>query len=180
MEIIHRLGAGLAIVACIPSIAAAQGFDERKIRPGQTVLVRDLAGGETKGIVERVDASRLIVKYGVGLVQDPANPTKTLNDTRVFAPAEVDRVRRPDPIWDGAVKGAAVALVPVFVHAECEGCERTGVNALLLGIGAAIGTAIDAACGPRTVYRNRGQSRKVALVPVIGKNRRGLAASIRF
>jgi hypothetical protein len=133
MEIIHRLGAGLAIVACIPSIAAAQGFDERKIRPGQTVLVRDLAGGETKGIVERVDASRLIVKYGVGLVQDPANPTKTLNDTRVFAPAEVDRVRRPDPIWDGAVKGAAVALVPVFVHAECEGCERTGVNAVLLG-----------------------------------------------
>jgi hypothetical protein len=100
--------------------------------------------------------------------------------TRTFTLADVDRVRRPEPMWDGGVKGALLALVPISVHAECEGCRRIWYNTQVLITGAAIGLAIDAACGPRTVYRNRGGSPRMTLVPVIDRDRRGFAASIRF
>ena len=182
MQLIGRFCAALAIVTLTHASAAAQGFDTNKIRVGQTVLVRDLRGAETKGIVQSADISKLVVKYGVGRLQDPSDPSKELDDTRVFTPAEVDRVRRPGPIWDGAVKGALVALVPVVLiaAAECYDCNAGGAYAIITGIGAGIGIGIDAAWGPKTVYRNRGESRKVTFVPVIGKDRRGLAASIRF
>jgi len=164
-------------------VAGAQdvGFAE-KIRPGQTVIVSDTSGAETRGVVQQVDASHLVVKYGVGIVPDPADPSRALKDTRTFTPADVDRVRRPGPIWDGAVKGAAVALIPVLLigAAECYGCDLGGAQASILAIGAGIGLGIDAAWGPKTVYRTRGVSRSVAIVPLIGRDRRGLAASIRF
>lgn len=181
-KIFGRLCLGLAIAAITPVVAAAQGFDAQKIRAGQTVLVRDLTGAEIRGVVQSADESKLVVKYGSGLLRDPTDPTKLLNDTRVFTPAEVDRVRRPGPIWDGAVKGALVALVPIGIIAayDCSGCEFGAVYAQILGMGAGIGIGIDALWGPKTVYRNRAASRRVALVPVIGRERRGFTASIRF
>jgi hypothetical protein len=182
MQLIGRFCGALAIVALTHASVAAQGFDTNKIRVGQTVLVRDLTGAEIKGIVQSADISKLVVKYGVGRLQDPSDPSKTLDDTRTFTPAEVDRVRRPGPIWDGAVKGALVALVPVVLlaAADCYDCNADGAYAVITAIGAGIGIGIDAAWGPKTVYRNRGESRKITFVPVIGKDRRGLAASIRF
>jgi hypothetical protein len=183
MQLIRRVSGALAIVALTCASAGAQGFDTSKIRVGQTVLVRDLTGAEIKGIVQSSDISKLVVKYGVGRLQDPSDPSRTLDDTRTFTPADVDRVRRPGPIWDGAVKGALVALVPValFAAAECSGCELGSAYATITAIGAGIGLGIDAAWGPKTVYRNRGESRKVTLAPILGsKGRRGVAASIRF
>jgi hypothetical protein len=182
MQHIRRVSGALAIVALTCATAAAQGFDTNKIRVGQTVLVRDLTGAEIKGIVQSSDISKLVVKYGVGRLQDPSDPSRTLDDTRTFTPADVDRVRRPGPIWDGAVKGALVALVPVLLIAgDCHGCQLGSAYATITAIGAGIGIGIDAAWGPKTVYRNRGESRKVTFVPVIGsKGRRGVAASIRF
>jgi len=182
MQIIRRACGALVIVAVAHASAAAQGFDTGQIRVGQTVLVRDLSGAETKGIVQSAEMSKLVVKYGVGRLQDPNDPSKALDDTRVFTPAEVDRVRKPGPIWDGAVKGALVALIPVvlFATAECSGCEMGGAYATITAIGAGIGIGIDAAWGPKTVYRNRGESRKLTLAPVIGKGRGGVAASIQF
>lgn len=181
-EIVRRLYLGLAIATLTPCLAAAQGFDEGKIRPGYTVLVRDLRGAETKGIVQSVEPSRLVVKYGAGVLRDPADPTKTLNDTRVFTAAEVDRVRRPMPIWDGAIKGALVGLIPAVLAAgvDCYDCGLGSFAALTTAVGAGVGLGIDAAWGPKTVYRNRGEARRVTLAPVITKERRGFAASIRF
>ena len=63
MEIIRRLHLGLAIVALTPGIGAAQEFDPGKIRPGHTVVVRDPAGTETKGVVQSVEPSKLVGKY---------------------------------------------------------------------------------------------------------------------
>ena len=165
MPRIRLFGLALAIVALTHATAAAQEFDTDKIRVGQTVLVRDLKGAEVKGIVQSADLSRLVV------------------GTRVFTPAEVDRVLRPGPIWDGAVKGALIAgittlLVGATLGEGCYGCGEAFVASSLIGAG--IGVGIDAAWGPKTVYHNRGGTRKVTLAPVIGKSRRGLAASIRF
>ena len=113
---------------------------------------------------------------------DPADPGKLLKDSRAFTPADVSRVQRPAPIWDGAVKGAVVALVPLgILTANCDcGAPPAGAVALIGGIGAGIGLGIDAAWGPKTLYRGTGAPRTLAIAPIAGKGRRGVAASIRF
>jgi hypothetical protein len=182
MGIINRSCVAVALVAVSCATVSAQEFDPGKIRLGQTVVVRDASGYETKGVVQSVEPSKLVVKYGVGRLPDPADPGKLLNDSRAFTPAEVQRVRRPAPIWDGAVKGAAIAIVPVGIFtASCDcGAPPAGFVVMVGGIGAAIGLGIDAAWGPKTLYRGSGARRTLAIAPIAGKGRRGVAASIRF
>ena len=179
---INRSCVALALVAVSCTAVSAQEFDPGKIRLGQTVVVRDASGYETKGVVQSVEPTKLVVKYGVGRLSDPAEPGKSLNDSRAFAPADVNRVQRPAAIWDGAVKGAAVALVPVGIFtASCDcGSPPAGFVVFVGGIGAAIGLGIDAAWGPKTLYRRAGPPRTIAIAPIAGNGRRGVAASVRF
>ena len=144
MGILNRSCVALALLAVSCVTVSAQQFDPGKIRLGQTVVVRDASGYETKGVVQSVEPSKLVVKYGVGRLPDPAEPGKLLNDSRAFTPSEVARVQRPAPIWDGAVKGAVVALVPVgILTASCDcGSAPVGAVALVGGVGAAIGLGL--------------------------------------
>lgn len=182
MGIVNRSCVALALVAVACGTASAQEFDPGKIRLGQTVVVRDSSGYETRGVVQSVEPARLVIKYGFGRLQDPADPGRLLNDSRTFTPAEVSRVQRPAPVWDGAVKGAVVAMVPLgILTASCDcGAPPVGAVALIGGIGAAIGLGIDAAWGPKTIYRGTSAPRTLAIAPIAGKGRRGVAASIRF
>lgn len=182
MGTIDRSCVAVVLVAASCATASAQEFDPGKIRLGQTVVVRDTSGYETKGVVESVEPSKLVVKYAFGRLPDPSDPAKLLNDSRAFTPAEVARVQRPAPVWDGAVKGAVVALVPVgILTANCDcGAPPVGAVALIGGIGAAIGLGIDAAWGPKTIYRRNSVTRTLGLAPIAGKGRRGIAASIQF
>ena len=182
MGIVNRSCVALVLVAAACASVSAQEFDPGKIRLGQTVVVRDASGYETKGVVQSVEPGKLVVKYGVGRLPDPTDPGKLLNDSRAFAPNDVNRVLRPAPIWDGAVKGAAIALVPVgILTASCDcGSPPASLVVFVGGIGAAIGLGIDAAWGPKTLYRRTGAARALAIAPIAGKGRRGVAASIRF
>jgi hypothetical protein len=182
MGISNRSCVALALVAVSCATVSAQEFDPGKIGLGQTVVVRDASGYETRGVVESVEPSKLVVKYGRGRLLDPANPEKLLDASRTFTPADVSRVQRPAPVWDGAVKGAVVALVPVWIlTANCDcGSAPPGAVALIGGIGAAIGLGIDAAWGPKTLYRGTGARRTLAIAPIAGKGQRGVAAAIRF
>jgi hypothetical protein len=182
MGIIDRSCVALLLLAAPCATVSAQEFDPGKIRLGQTVVVRDAAGYETKGVVQSVEPSKLVVKYGVGQLPDPAEPRTLLNDRRTFTPAEVSRVQRPAPIWDGAVKGAIIALLPVgILTMSCDcGAPPPGFVAFVGGIGAAIGLGIDAAWGPKTLYRGTRAPRSLAVAPIAANGRRGIAASIRF
>lgn len=155
------LAVGLAVVlAQDPSALAG------KVRVGQRVVVVDTSGRETSGIVRAVSDVRLDVDYGV-------------NDVRTLQIDEIERVKRTR-LWDGAVKGAAIGLIPAVLSLlpECVGCPRAGKFAGLLALSSALGLAIDAANGPDTVYR--GRSRRVAIAPVLGRGRAAAIASIRF
>jgi hypothetical protein len=179
---INRSCVALALVAVSCGTVSAQEFDVARIRLGQTVVVRDASGYETRGVVESVEPAKLVVKYGVGRLPDPAAPGTLLNDSRAFTPGDVDRVLRPAPVWDGAVKGAIIALAPVgILTASCDcGAPPAGSVVLVGGIGAGIGLGIDAAWGPKTLYRRTGARRTLAVAPLAGKGRRGIAATIRF
>jgi hypothetical protein len=160
------------ILFFVPFAAPARAedtFDDlvRKIHQGQTVIVIDQQGGRTQGRVESVSATALVVNFG---------------QRQTFTPADVRQVKRPDRMWDGAIKGAAFGIIPaVLVGAlDCDDCVPGWMAALAVGSGAGIGFAIDALCGPKTVFRGSSQPSRVTVAPIIGRDRRGVAASFRF
>jgi len=171
----------LALLVFLDAVpAAAQGtFDNlpSKIRLGQKVIVQDEQGAVTEGTVEAVSPSSLVINYYRGPVTDPS-----LKTTRTFTPEDVRRVQKPSHIWDGAIKGGIVGLIPpLFVLAEdCYDCGVGGFTVFTVSIGAAIGLGIDALSGPKTLYRRDAVRSRVSVAPIIGRERRGVAASFRF
>jgi hypothetical protein len=136
-----------------------------KVKTGDRVEVYDDRGKLTTGRVQSISDTELVVR-------GPA--------VRTFGPDEVIRVRKPGPIWDGAVKGALGFLVPsLIVQQKCSYCTDAKGVASSTVFGAIFGLGIDAAIGPKTVYRRDAQSR-ITLVPLVGSDRRGFAATFRF
>src|ERR1044071_1657390 len=144
---------------------AQDTFDDlvHRIRQGQTVIVIDQQGGKTQGRVESVSAAALVVNYG---------------RSQTFAPADVRQVKKPDRMWDGAIKGAALGVIPavLFGALDCDDCVPGALAALSIGVGAGVGFGIDALFGPKTVFRGRTAPPRLALTPIVGRDTRGVAA----
>jgi hypothetical protein len=166
MRTISTLALVLVAVFALPA-RAQDTFDDlvHRIRQGQTVIVIDQQGGKTRGRVESVSPQTLVVSYGL---------------SRTFGPADVRQISKPDQVWDGAIKGAAFGIIPaVLVGAlDCDDCVPGALAALSIGAGAAVGAAIDALFGPKTVFRSGAP--RVSLAPIVGHDRRGVSASLRF
>jgi hypothetical protein len=182
MLTIPTLVAGcLAVLVFLHAVpAAAQGtFDNlsSKVRLGQKIIVQDEQGAVTEGTIEAVSGSSLVINYYRGPVTDPS-----LKTTRTFAPEDVRRVLKPSHIWDGAIKGGIVGLIPplVFLAEDCYDCGVGSFTVFTVSIGAAIGLGIDALSGPKTLYRRDAVRSRVSLAPIIGRDRRGVLASVRF
>ena len=173
--------AGLVMICCLlrafPA-AAQETFDEltAKVKPGQKIIVLDQQGTMTQGGVEQISSSTLVVNYFRGRIQDPSLAT-----TRTFRPADVRRVQKPGHLWDGAIKGAAVGLIPALINIgiDCYDCMEAEFTALCVTVGAAAGVGIDALFGPKTIYRRQSAAR-VAFAPVMSRHARGVAVSFRF
>jgi hypothetical protein len=142
---------------------------QNRLKPGQTAVVVDRSGREIVGTVAEFSSNSLVLRNGsVG---------------QSFDAADVAIIKRAGPIWDGAVKGAGIGMLSMFIALSgCYGssCEKGSFVVLGGGVGAAIGLGIDAAFGPKTVYRSAQPPRRLAVAPVVSKDRQGVAASIRF
>jgi hypothetical protein len=160
--------------------AAAQGtFGNlpEKIHRGQKIIVLDEQGAVTEGTVEDITESTLVVNYFRGRIKDPS-----LQTTRTFAPDQVRRVQKPGHLWDGAIKGAVVGLIPagIFAAADCYDCGEGSFTLFTVSVGAAAGVGIDALFGPKTLFRRDAARSRVAVAPIINRHARGVSASIRF
>ena len=163
------------------SPAAAQdtfGDLPARVKLGQKIVVHDEHGNKTRGTVTSASASELVI-------MEAKTGASGARETRTFRPDQVRRVQKHGPIWDGAIKGAAIGLIPIAALAIGAGCDddcgaAAEVTAFAVGLGAGIGLAIDAAVPPRTLFRRGGTTSKVALAPIVGRERRGIALSLRF
>jgi hypothetical protein len=85
------------------------------------------------------------------------SPESIVLDGHAFTPAGVRSIEKPAHLWDGALKGAAIAAATtlIIIASTCNyGCD--GAYAFVLmptGIGAAIGIGIDALVPPKKYYR---------------------------
>jgi hypothetical protein len=137
--------------------AGAAPFERLQARttPGQLIIVTDTSGQKTFGKLGEVSGSSLVIDVRTERPRGGSGPRYSFAGPKRYDAATVQKVARPGPIWDGAVVGALVALIPVvMLNHECHLCTGNGpASAMFLGIGAAAGLGIDAAFGPKTLYK---------------------------
>jgi hypothetical protein len=140
----------------VPDLAGA-------LRSGDTVYVLDHALRETVGVFGRRtdDGIRLMVG----------------GELRDFPMADVQQITRRggDPIWNGALVGAAIGGVAAGVSTEHVGMAVGG--AVIYG---AIGALVDwAVPGRVSVYRAPAR-RSAAMMPIVDGAQRGLRVAVSF
>ncbi len=135
---------------------------ERVLKQGQTVLVTDSSDRTIKGTFFAVVGDSLVL---------------STPEERVIPWKEIRRVKRRDPVWNGALIGGAI--LGTWCAVVCgQGLDQRGqllpAIAVNAGLGALIGLGIDALSGGNTVYRRNAES--TARVRV----RPGISVSLRF
>jgi hypothetical protein len=158
--------------------AVARNFEQLRFRldAGDTVYVTDGAGREQQARVLEVSSAALAVTIDGG--------------RRDLAERDVTQIRRrlPDPLWNGAVIGAATSagLGIAAVASVLEGCSYSCwviEVGLYGGMGALIGTGIDALVrGRKVIYAtgDREASAQVVVRPMLLSGRNGLTVSVQF
>ena len=158
--------------------AVASNFEEVRFRlaTGDTVYVSRNNGQEQEARVLGVSPSSLAVSIG-GIRRD-------------LSEREVTRIRQrlPDPLWNGAVIGAAGGLgigVTYLLTGVIESCDTAcGAIEVALygGLGAVIGVGVDALIkGRKTIYATgREPSTNVVVRPILRSNDKGLSVSVQF
>lgn len=179
----HRLQSALVLVAslAVPAIAraqdAAETFDQLRfvLAPGAEIHVLEADGRSVKGKFDAISGHSLIVTVRgtqVLLDQDTVIRIEECHDDSVANGAR-------NGFYVGAgfgllggvailMEGGSPAYLPI-------------VTAVYGGIGAGIGVAIDALIRtPRTVYDVHARHASLAVAPVVGRTRKGVAVSVGF
>jgi hypothetical protein len=149
------------------------------VKPGDSVRLIDATGRETNGRIARVLRDVLIV-------ETPAGP-RQLGESEVVTITQ----RRGDSLKNGAtiggVAGAAyfATMMAIFSQYNDGGdvivVTAVTTGALMVGLGAAVGVAIDALIArQQVIFQKAASPRRVTVSPLVGQGRRGAAVTISF
>jgi hypothetical protein len=160
----------VATLALLPCAAQAQtpahSFEElqHSVRIGQHVVVTADNGRKTTGTVRDVSPSSITV------------------GTSVFPESAVRELRRADRLWNGALIGAAIGTGLATWDYAVDPSEpgNAVIFTVAIGLGSAIGAAIDGFAKGKVLYRSPLQKVAVAVVPLVGKGKRGALVAVRF
>ena len=172
-----------ALLILVPGSATAQtiatSFEElsHMLKTGQTVVVIDANGRETRGKMVQSAPTSLVLLEGARLTA-----------RRSLTEETVSEVRRLDSRMNGALIGLGVGLGAgvAIISAMCAdgpGCGPSAqVGMLTAGLGAAIGAGIDSLVNRdgRVVFRSPKKATRLMLSPFIGKDRQALLLSVRL
>ena len=171
-------------VFCTATRAEAQGvaasFDQLSVLvgPGDTITVVDAKGSETKGQIGKLSRDSLMLL--------------TASGPRALSEADVSliRQRRGDSLKNGAIIGAVAAtayvLTAIALLGDSDGGDiivSTAITStvLIAGMGAAAGAGIDALIkGNHVIYRKPSSGSRISVSPLLGRNRGGVAVTLRF
>lgn len=94
----------------------------------------------------------------------------------------VTEMRVTDPLWNGALIGAAIgtglAMWDYLIDPSEPG--NAVVFTVAIGLGTAIGAGIDALRGGQALSGPPRQTRRLMISPVLGKDRQAVLVSVRF
>ena len=163
----------LVIVAPRPAPAqtVAGSFEELRqiLKKGQTVVVTDASGQQTRGKVGDLSPSSLTV---------------LVPDARTFGESAIAEVRRPNSWKKGALIGAGVGAGFAIWDYSIDPSEpgNAAITAVAVGMGTAIGAGIDALVGKggKILYRPRQRTFSLAISPRVRADRQGVLISLTF
>jgi hypothetical protein len=149
----------LSIIAprLAPAQTVANSFEDvkRPLKSDQIVVVTDASGKRTKGKV-----------------------------AETFAEGTVTQVRAKDPLWNGALIGGAIGAGLATWDYLIDPSEpgNAAVFTVAIGLGTAIGTAVDAMMNrnERIIDAPPRRTRNLQLAPFVGKTRQGVLVSVCF
>ena len=196
----------VAVTIAMPSMSAAQAPPEMPtaafhelpllLNLGDRITVTDDTGRELQGELIDLSPSALsvLVDERENLQEtDSAGKTRCPNGWRCIAHRRYDlqetdiaEVRRPDSLKNGLVwgfvSGATVGSIFLLANGFLAYPQALPGGAVFFGaLGAAVGATVDKArVGSRVVYDTRGSSRRVSVVPLISRDRKGIAVSLGF
>jgi hypothetical protein len=146
------------------------------IRPGDNLTVTDATGVELRGkVFELSSASLVMEKRG---------------QRREFSGDDIRRITQPHHAdlgtgarWGFGVGAGFGLLAMAAVYGNCRGCGAFAIaNTVMFGgVGAGIGVGIAASItDQRLIYARPGLPVKVAVAPLIDRERQGVRVSLRF
>jgi hypothetical protein len=172
-------GLSVCVVSMECAAQQAHSFEQLQVlvKPGDNIYVTDSAGNTSKGRISELtrDSLGLMVK----------GTRRDLSESDIF---EIKKWRH-DSLKNGALIGAgtALTLTTIFVAAYCGsgGCDAgaaAGAVLVYTGVGAAIGTGIDALIpAKQSIYHNTNRtSRKVQIRPIINRFDKGVKVAFSF
>jgi multidrug efflux pump subunit AcrA (membrane-fusion protein) len=148
--------------------ALAQSFEDLRqtLKVGQRVVVTDESGQKSKGRVDELSTS----SFTVG--------------PRTFTEVTVTEIRIPDPLWNGALIGAAIGAGLATWDYMIDPSEpgNAAIFTVAIGLGTAIGAGIDALTSRegKLLYAAPRQRRGLMISPLIEKHRQAAFVSFRF
>lgn len=137
------------------------------------VVVTDETGQKTKGRIVDVSLSSIVVST--------PNRSTGAPGMRTFAQDTIRKVTAADPLWNGALIGAAagtgLAMWDYFIDPSEPG--NAAIFTVAIGLGTAIGAGIDALTS-KVLYASHRQSPKVGVSPLFANGRHGVMIDVRF
>lgn len=125
----------------------------------------------------------------IAQAQAMARSSEGLRHNQSFARSQVSAVQKKDGLANGALIGAAVgagaALGILAIAGSGDGyvlpSAKVGAPLLLSGVGALVGALIDRAHGDsRLPSLSPGPTSKLAISPLLGRDRNGVLVFVRF
>jgi hypothetical protein len=159
----------------VPGPALAQESDwqraSERLAGDQEITVVTTDGTTGKGVLTAIDASGVTLTLSTGTVRYDVSQI-------------VEVRRRGDSVWNGALIGSAAggAFGLLGYAHPCSGrsCYREEFLGAFATLGLGVGLAIDALrVGSTSVYRQP-SPRRVAILPLVGRQRFGAAALLTF
>jgi hypothetical protein len=129
------------------------------------------------------DVKRLLKSDQIVVVTDASKRTEG-KVAETLAEGTITQIRAKDPLWNGALIGGAIGAGLATWDYLIDPSEpgNAAVFTVAIGLGTAIGTAVDAMMN-RTgaiIYAPPRRTRGLRLAPLVGKTRRGVLVSVRF
>ncbi len=146
---------------------------QQMVRANDLIVVTDEAGQKIKGRVVDVSASAL----GVSAPDRSSGAPKT----RMFAEGSVMEITAADPVWNGAIIGAAAGIGFATWDYLIDPSEpgNAAIFVVALGLGTAIGAGIDGLVH-KVIYLRPRQLSSMKVLPLLGNGRQGVLVSVRF
>ena len=178
----------LKVAVVVASLAAATevraqergAFEElgQKVKPGQSLVLKDSEGNSVSGKLVSISGSEIVILRQRALRRDQEER---------FQAGSISRIQRPDTMLEGALIGLGVGLAGAGAIASTNewnpdyGAPGAFMvyGALLGGVGAGVGMAVDSAF-KTTIYDASKTKARVNIAPMVRGGRKGVLATVRF